>query len=276
VVETLNGYFVPLYVENEEAERILLEAGRKPYSGQEWQLVQTHLIMPSGELLELWRPGHNTGGDDPESLLTAMKTAITDLGLPEKPALPAYRSPRPTSIGEGAALIETVLRFPSQENFPRNHAYTIDWINLSADDIRQFIPSGDHILPTALPSELAAEILIHLRPPLDDAKDPQTKAMALVKAASLQLVSDTVGDGSRTVGFTGSLELKRDQSLPPAEDDDGKWSEILHNDIHVRGFVKFTESGALQDLQLVTVDTVFSPPNGKEITYNGMARLVAE
>ena len=72
-MEKLNRYFVPLYVDNDTANRLLAEAGRKPYaSKEEWQLVQTHLIEPDGTFHELWRPGPFTGRRDPEDLAAAL------------------------------------------------------------------------------------------------------------------------------------------------------------------------------------------------------------
>ncbi len=116
-------------------------------------------------------------------------------------------------------------------------------------------------------------MLIHLRPPLDDAKDPREKAMAMVSSASLYLTKQMKDSGVTTVSFNGELVLKRDPSLPPAVDDDGKWSELVSNNINVSGFARFDENSALLDLQMVTQDTHFMPPNLADIYYNGMARM---
>jgi len=110
VVTLLNNFFVPLYVENDEAAEIIKKAGKNSYGGHQWQLVQTHLILPTGELQELWRPSHNTGGEDPEDLHKALQDAIDRLGLPELTELP--RKHKVVLDDPAGRAMEVTLRFP--------------------------------------------------------------------------------------------------------------------------------------------------------------------
>jgi hypothetical protein len=78
------------------------------------------------------------------------------------------------------------------------------------------------------------------------------------------------------VGLGGELTLLRDPKLPAAVDDEGKWSEIVSNNIYINGFARFNDESELLDFQLVTRDTHFMPPNLADIYYNGMMRMVRE
>ena len=268
MIELLNNYFIPLYVENEEASDILLSKGKRPYVGQEWQLVQTHLILPSGALQELWRPGHNTGRDDPINLHRALQGAVEQLDLkasarPSKPYNAVQDDP------EGAVL-EVTLRFPKQENFPRDHAFTIDWIQLTAEELA-LLTSTENV-PRALPADLAADVLVHFRPPLDEARDPTAKALASVTHSALKITKHEQQADRNLLMVEGQLQMR--DSVQVIEDHNDKWSRILKGDLAISGYIELESTGELADIQLLLASAAFTPPQGKKIHYQGFARLV--
>lgn len=267
MIGKLNGYFVPLYVDNATAAEILRKAGRTPYeTKEEWQLVQTHLLQPSGELVELWKPGATTGARDPENLAKALEAAIRELHLDPKPPLPRQdlRAPHP---GE-ALVLDAVMRLdlPPDGDYLGRPSLLVDRIGLTAEEVASLLPPGTSAYH--VPQATAARLLAHLRPPRDTAQDPLEEALQRVHAVSLH--GTPVQDG--VVALQGALRME----APPSaarRPDDLIWSEILQVDLELEGFLAYDPATRqLQDLQLVTTRAGFVPPNGKTVTYRGMIR----
>lgn len=267
MIGKLNGYFVPLYVDNATAAEILRKAGREPYeTKEEWQLVQTHLLQPSGELVELWKPGATTGAQDPENLARALDAAIRELGLEPQPPLPRadLRAPHP---GE-ALVLDAVMRLdlPPDGDYLGRPGLLVDRVGLTAEEITHLLPPAHGAYD--VPQATAARLLAHLRPPRDTAQDPLEEALQRVHAVSLHgtPLDDNV------VALQGALRME----APPSaarRPDDLVWSEILQVDLQVEGFLTYDPATrTLQDLQLVTTRAEFLPPNGKPVTYQGMIR----
>jgi hypothetical protein len=259
VVDSLNQYFIPLYVDNDEAEEILRAHGKKPYAPQDWQLVQTHLIMPDGNMQELWRPGHNTGGDDPENLRKALERAIDEFDL--KPQPPITNQHTIPSVDAEGLVIEVNLRYPKQPNFQHNHAYTVDWIQLSKADIQS-------IVEDRVSKKQASRILNHFRPPLDTASDLDEEALKLIDRARISLLPSEE-DG--ILHFVGEMSIGG-QELPVEAMDD-KWSTIHSAEVQIQGFVTLSESSKVIDIQIVTTKASFVPPQGKEILFKAIGRM---
>lgn len=164
-----------MYVENEKAEEILISAGKKPYSGFEWQLVQTHLLSPSGELKELWRPGKDSGPEAAQELLQLLDNEIQTRNLKKGDVLAPYQNPRVLSLSDNELLLQVVLRVPVQENYPHDSTTSVDWIVLTEDQAK-FFRDAIHS-PQSVPLSLAADMLVHFRAPLDKAEDPKEDAL---------------------------------------------------------------------------------------------------
>ena len=129
-------------------------------------------------------------------------------------------------------------------------------------------------IPRQLPSDLAAKMLVHFRPPLDDAEDPNDKALDLVTKASL-IIRDIRAETDRHIlGIEGVLEMRSAEKIKPTLND--KWSRIVKADLHVQGYIELSPQGELKDFHLLTKSATFVPPHGKEIYYEGVARLVKD
>lgn len=278
MVDKLNRYFVPLYVENDEAERILRAGGKEPYAEDQWQLVQTHLILKSGQIQELWRPGTDTGPNDALRLAAVLDVTISALGLSPGEPLPAYHNPRFDTVGEGGLLLRTVARFPLQENLQRKRTFAIDWITLDAADVAGLLPpAGAGTAPYPISEDLATAVLIHLRPPLDTAQDLDETALKIVHAAGMRGRVLGERDGLTVVGLAGALSLVRPLWMGPPERLDDKWRALKQAHLKVQGFLLMDpHTRQVVDLQLETTEASLVPPDGRPVVYEATARITRD
>ena len=257
-------------MENEIASEILRKAGKKNYSGFEWQLVQTHLVLPSGKVKELWRPGKDAGDDSAQDLLAHLDSQIEQLNLRRQKVLSPYVNPRLVTGPPNEVVLQVGLRVPVQENHPHDSVATTDWIILSDNHLSYFEKAIT--LPQSLPENLAADILIHLRPPLDRSEDPKSEALKLVRTASLRLAP--VSGMDNWVGIEGFIRLQRAAELPEPNNFADKWTEIIASEVNLVGFAQMSPSPPrIVDLQIVSTEAFVIPPSKKKITYKVSAHL---
>ena len=251
-----------------------MERGINPYVGKNWELVQTHIIDLDDKATELWRPGNNTGTDDPYDLERALKEAVEmsqlDIQVPMDPPV----NKRLADIHNGGILVETVIRTLPQKNLEGGGPFAIDWVYLNPEIINQLIPSESAIFPIALPEQTAIDILIHLRPPIETAEDHSSHAMPLIKHARLEILAEEVMEGHRYVRLAGRMHLKKDPFPSPVRDHI-RW-EIVENYIEVEGFLKIDASGSVVDFQLLTTEGLFLPPHQKLIKYDAVTHVYKE
>ena len=286
---------------NVVAQQILEDAGKIPYSGYDWQLVQTHLIFEDGSIEELWRPGHNTGSSDPEELIEALDGAVERLGLQPQPPIPSYVNPRLEAVGDGGVAMKVILRYPYQENFPRNHHYTLDWILYTSEDITEILPpDGREDEPYAVNEEVARDFMAHFRPYLDSGiseeygvHDPHAQAVARTSHASITgkpLESDGISPGTILIGLEGTIQMENlgepvDVNDPPPQvsgdgqtidqHDNEKWVTIKSVTVSMKGYVLMDENTReVLDVQIALDSASLISPQDKEIQYQGMARMV--
>ena len=266
---------MPLYVENDEAEGILRAGGRAPYGADEWQLVQTHLIHRSGEIEELWRPSQDSGAEDPAALIAALDGAIAAHGLEAGPRLIDYRNPLADEVGEGGLVLRAVLRYFEQDSMPYGHAYTVDSIALSAEELAQLRPPSPEATAWSVSEPLARAVMLHLRPPLDQAEDRDADALAQVTGASLDAAVIARGAEEVVVGLRGTLAMRCPGPPPPLPDSPRDWVDLQAVDIAMDGFLRLdAETGAVRDAGLVADRAALVTPGGQTIRYYGVARAI--
>ena len=222
-------------------------------------------------MTELWKPGHNTGTDDPDKLEQALRDAIEAKQLPVRSKMPPPQNKRLSELERDGLLIEAVLRFLPQKNLRGGGPFGLDWILLSANELQQLAPEKNTEFPIVLPTELATKILIQLRPPVETAEDPTERAIPLLKHVELQLLSEEEINGTRYIRLAGKLHLKEDP-FPDPIDDHIRWA-IVENYLEAEGFVELDNSGKVVDLQLVTTKGLFLPPHQKVISYDGVTHV---
>lgn len=261
---------MPLYVPNDEAERILERYGGAPYAADDWQLVQTHLIVGDG-LEELWRPGADSGPEGAEELAEALDRAIAHHALGDLPPLPAYLNDRFEQVGDGGVLLRTVLRFPQVGEVTLRRTFTLDWIPLTADDVRALLPPPGSDGPHHVPDALARRIWLTLRPPRDQAQDPEPLARRLVRDAVLRTRVVSSEGATTTVAVAGALRLRRPWWWGPVGDGSGTWSEVVAAEARLRGVITLVE-GEVGDVRLHLHDGWFQPPSGPKVAMEGIIR----
>ena len=275
-------------MDNATAESILTVAGKSPYKVFDWQLVQTHIIHEDGSIEELWRPGHNTGSDDPVELNKALEAFIQREGLTVRPPIPMAKNPRLAQVGEDGLALRVILRYPRQETFPRNHHYTMDWILFSSDQLSSILPPvGAEGEVYEIAPAVARDVLAHFRPYLDSGvseaygvHDPHAQAVRRTTAASLRGRSiETSPTGTTTVALSGSIRMENlGEPVPEAPSssakiEDQKWVTIRSVDVTVTGFVKLdANTRVVQDMQLILETASLVTPSGAVVEYKGMAR----
>ena len=278
MIDRLSRHFVPLYVENDAAEDILRSHGRQPYADDEWQLVQTWLLLPDGALRELWRPGAHTGDGDQGELLQALDGAISELELGEMPAPAPYRNERLDTVGTDGALLEVVVRVPRQDAHRNGRNFAVDWISLDAGDVATLLPpvgQTRHDVPPAL----AREILVHLRPSLDAATDPHASVFARMGPTGLQTWIQSEGDGFRRYGLGGSMRIGPPPGMPagpvPGRADAVPWTALRDVMIQLDGYIDVDiGTGQVTDLQIRTTAADAVPPTGQLVHFDAVARFV--
>ena len=260
-------------MENDEAAPILASGGITPYTGQSWQLVQTHLIMPSGEIQELWKPGRDTGAADPDNLLAALDGAIEQLSLTRQPAPEITASRRLRDLEEGGMLLQLSLRIPPQEASPHERNFVVDWIPLGAADLDALRPPQDALI-YPIPDALAARVLVHFRPSLDKGEDPDADAMAIMTAASLEGMVLSANDEQRIVGLSGSMTMQNPQ--PIVDPGSSHWLGINEASVSVIGYLTIdAKTEDVVDLRLVTEQASFVPPQGQPVHFRAAAQVYA-
>lgn len=276
MIERLNRYFIPLYVDNAAVEKILLAAGRRPYRGKEWQLVQTHLIEPSGALRELWRPQADSGATDALDLVKALDRAIVSLSLKEGAPLPGGVA---SSLGaEESRVFESVIRFDLDRSgdYLGRPRFALDRVGFGEDDLAALLPGpslADGALSFEVPREAAARLLISLRPPLDTAQDPEEDALAGVTLARLHGTPVMSSPKHQLIALDGALRIERPDEAGPPPKDPRFWSELIRVELSVRGFLVWNPTTRqLVDLQLLTDGATAALPGGGELRYRGMVR----
>jgi hypothetical protein len=278
VVDRLSRHFVPLYVENDAAEQILRSHGQQPYADEEWQLVQTWLVLPDGELRELWRPGPRNGDGDQGELLRALDGAISDLALVDLPAPAPHENQRLAAVGEDGALLEVVIRVPRQEAHRNGRNFTVDWIPLEAGDVAALLPPAGALARDVAPA-LARRILVHLRPPLDTATDPHEAALARMAPVHLETWFLEEGAGFRRYGLAGSMRIGPAPGTPaepmPGRADAVPWSDLRDVMVEIDGFIDVeAATGRVTDLQVRTTAADAVPPTGQLVHFDAVARFV--
>lgn len=253
---------------------MLRQGGVEPYGAHEWQLVQSHLLLGSGEIQELWRPGPDSGREDAADLIGALDKAIAQLELKPQPPLPGYTNPRLAAVGPGGLVMQVVLRFPPQPNVRGQRNLGVDWISLSAEEAAPLLPPagiGDDTWD--IPEALAAGLLIHFRPPVDIAMDEDEAALAQV--TDVQLRARILGEvgGITHVGLAGGLTMARPPWAAPLTEDGGKWIGIKRASFKARGFLAVNEgTGEIVDAAMELTQATLIPPDGREVRYEGVAQ----
>ena len=250
-------------------EGLLQAAWKHVYGGQEWHLVQTFLMQPSGQLSDLWVPKADEQGARASELRAALASAIQRMGLKEQPPLVVRTS---TALRPGESKVfEAILRydFPKDSLERNRHSFGLDRVSLTREECARLLPPGQ--APYQVDPGVAARLLVSLRPPLEAALDLEEDALRRVVKASLRGTPLPGGQDSEVVALEGSLAYVRPFSEGPAPPDTGKWSDLLQVDLEVKGYLTWDpRTREIQDLWLLTRNASALLPGRKKLSYRGM------
>lgn len=281
ISDRINRHFVPLYMTREKAVEWLAPRGVK--------LRENHNVVL---IDEGGRPRNLTTRyilDHPEALARTVDDLIKELKLAEGEPLPAYVHPVPA----GGLSVRVVTRYPGRvPDFRR------DWIELSADEVRQLLPPDGTPTYEVSPA-ITRKVLVALRPAPENPaperlseNDPEDQAIARLSQAALRArVVQTTGT-QRTVSLEGNFHLApREQSAlrtvrrdgveqqgAPSEAEQktvGHWTYIVEAKASVLGFLRYdTATNKVSEIEIVTdsASMVLGPSN-ERFAYAGMARL---
>jgi hypothetical protein len=262
-----------LYLDNDQAAPILRKAGISPYEGYDWELVQTHLIFPDGHIEEFWRPTENGGSTDPPALKKALKDAIKKYNLNKfETPLTSYAQRKGTVSG---VRILTIVRVPPQKNYPVDASYGIDWIVIPENKLSELYPPTPDTISYEIPRDLAEEILIQFRIPLETDIDLDKDAKSHIKKISLSATQIPSQQGIKKILFQGMVRMEDPRQLQSFESATDKWIKRVVEEIHISGYLLLNEeSKAIEKFHFNIDDAYLIPPNKKKISFVGVGHLV--
>ena len=235
--------------------------------------MQTHLIFTDEEIQPLWRPQANTAEQDPKQLLGVLERAIEQYDIqPKTESLPKYHHPR---FEQDGLHFLSVVRIPFQENHDRQSAYAIDWIDIPSKRISELLPPTPSTQTYEIPSDLAQEILIQFRAPLETAQDPDSEVLKLIQESSIQAKQAQDIDGSPLLVFTGSIRLATPKDYQPSHPEDDKRTRIVEEHIRIVGYAKWEpHTQKILQANWLIQEAYIIPPNGKKTRFVGMAQQI--
>ena len=168
-----------------------------------------------------------------------------------------------------------MVRVPQQENYPGESSYGIDWIELSTDQLTQLQPLTGGPSTYNIPDELAKELLIQFRLPLETKTDLDEQAKTHVtKLALVASRVETQGDHDM-IALKGMLRLEDRRELSPHEVGTDKWILPVEEELHISGYLHFNaQSKALQEAKFSIDSAYFIPPDKKKISFVGIGHLL--
>ena len=219
VIDTLNHYFVPVYVSNEDyekdgpasqperkdRERIYAECDK---NGTSVGTVHVYLLAPDGRAIDSAHVAAVTG---PGKLLPILDRCIRKLGT--KPGDPIVQ-PRGTSVPPSASADSLMLHLVSRgENTgPQSGSWrefpAENWIALSPAEARGLLPQEGPRIGASYDAnpQLASRLFRYFYPQSEDPSDnPWTK----IQDQSLKGTVLSVADGIATARLEGSVRLWR-------------------------------------------------------------------
>jgi len=219
VIDTLNRYFVPVFVSNEDYEKA---GGASPQEKKEYSrlfdeflekklpcgTVHVYLIDPDGHAIESM---HVANASKTDKLMAMVRRCIDRLDIPSGGPLV---KPRDTSVAPPGPAGSVVLHLVSRgENTgPQGGSWrefpAENWIVLSADQAQALLPSDKPTPGTSyeMNAATATKILKYFYPQSEDPTDsPWTK----VDREALKATMLSVDHGTATARLEGSVQLQR-------------------------------------------------------------------
>jgi hypothetical protein len=255
VIETLNRYFVPVFISNEdyekngpaspaerkERERIFAECVK---NGTSVGTVHVYLLAPNGHAID---SAHVASVTNTPKLQALLDRCIQQLGTRggEPLVKPKALSVAPAAP-DGGLVLHLVSR--GQDTGPQGGSWrefpAENWVVLSAGDAARFLPASDVSTGSAfgVDSQAAARLLQYFYPQSEDPTDsPWTK----IDRQSLNATVVKIDHGVATARLEGEVQLQR--NFYP-----GKLSPE-HMRATLLGFVTWdVQSRRIHSFQLVT------------------------
>ena len=219
VIDTLNRYFVPVFVSNEDYEKA---GGASPAEKKEYSrlfdeflekklpcgTVHVYLIDPDGHALESM---HVANASNTDKLTAMLRRCIDRLGTPSGDPLV---KPRDTSIAPPGPAGSVVLHLVSRGENTGPHGGSWrefpaeNWIVLSADQAQALLPTDKPMpgMSYEVNVATATKILQYFYPQSEDPTDsPWTK----VDSEALKATILSTDHGTATARLEGSVHLQR-------------------------------------------------------------------
>ena len=255
VIDTLNRYFVPVFVSNEdyekdgpappqerkERDRILAECRA---NGTSTGTVHVYLLAPDGHAID---SAHVASVTRTDKLQAMLDRCLARLGT--EPGEPLVK-PRDLSVAPAAPDGSLVLHLVSrgQDTGPQGGSWrefpAENWIILPSQQWRGFLPKTE---PKAgalydIDSQTAAAVLQYFYP---QSEDPSDAPWTQIDAMSLKATVLNVVNGSATARLEGGVELHR--NFYPHQ------FSPKHMKATLLGFISWdTSSRRISSLRLVT------------------------
>jgi len=223
IISLLNGYYVPVYVSNEEDDdktpasavetalrrRLMFEAKK---SGLTAGTVCAFLLGPDGKVIEACRAPYTSDTKHMKELLegTAKKTGAKK---GETLVAPKPQSAPPTAKKDALTLHLTARWLPAGDSWGRLPSE--DWIVLERANWTKWLPTGEAKIGNTweLDKELAANLLKHFYPPTENNELSSNR----IDKKTMKATVVSIKDGIVQARIDGSLKMKH--SAGPLRDD---------------------------------------------------------